>query len=99
MSTTSKKSLHRRILEAIKASGKLDVDYYEIMRAVWPPDKYPRAYRHSANGGPPGVAMVFGKALREMHGQGFITRNRLERFGQPNIMLLSGGRRELQEYR
>ncbi|NHR04406.1 hypothetical protein HA052_04275 [Chromobacterium haemolyticum] len=47
------------------ASGER-MTYHDLMLAVFPFDEYPKAYRYQSNGGPPGCAMVFGKALREM---------------------------------
>ena len=43
------------------------ISYADLMRAVFPEDLYPKAWRYSANGGPPGCAMAFGRALQE-HG-------------------------------
>ena len=40
--------------------------YYSLMVQCFPPDEYPKAWRYQSNGGPPGCAMAFGKALREM---------------------------------
>lgn len=42
------------------------LDYQELMRRCFPEKHFPRAFRCSSNGGPPGCAMAFGKALREM---------------------------------
>ena len=53
-----------RIARAMR--GHLQRDYHDLMRAVFPPAEYPRAYRYQANGGPPGCAMAFGRALREL---------------------------------
>jgi len=36
------------------------------MEAVFPESDYPNAWRYSCNGGPPGCAMSFGRALREL---------------------------------
>lgn len=69
---------------------------------MWPVDKFPRAYKHSVNGGPPGVAMVYGKALRELRDRAYIMRIRLyiggqeERFGQEDVQLLSCGRKHVR---
>ncbi len=57
-------SLHQRIVDATR--GEPRVGYWTLMHRVWPEDKYPNAYRRSSNGGPPGVAMVFGSALRKL---------------------------------
>lgn len=51
-------------IRAALASGPMT--YYNLMLAVFPSDEFPRAWRYQSNGGPPGCAMAFGKALREM---------------------------------
>ena len=56
-----KETLHTRILRALAEYPEGKAGYHALMRKVWPADKYPRAYRHSSNGGPPGVAMIFGE--------------------------------------
>ena len=91
-------TLHDRILTVLQEFPEGKAGYHALMYKVWPRDKYPRAYRHSVNGGPPGVAMIYGRALRELHEQGsimrmsiYIGRNQI-RFGQPDVQLLSGGR-------
>ncbi len=43
-------------------------DYYDLLLAVFPEKDYPKSWGRSCNGGPPGCAMAFGKALREMGG-------------------------------
>ena len=40
--------------------------YHSLMYTVFPRDEYPNAFRCSGNGGPPGCAMAFNRALREM---------------------------------
>lgn len=45
-----------------------EVTYHALLEAVFPPTWYPRAWRRSVNGGPPGCAMPFGHALRQMGG-------------------------------
>jgi hypothetical protein len=95
-------TLHRRILLALSEFQYGKAGYHALMRKVWPSDKYPRAFRHSVNGGPPGVAMVYGKALSELQRRGLISRcpsyigAKEERFGQSDVLLLSGGRREIK---
>lgn len=95
--------LHDRIMQALNECRDGRSDYHSLMRMVWPPNDYPRAYRHSVNGGPPGVAMVYGRALRELRECGFISRIRLyigvaeKRFGQEDVQLLSGGRKKIAE--
>lgn len=52
--------------ERIKASYRRGIGYRELMRAVFPEDQYPNAWRYQANGGPPGCAMSFGKAMKKL---------------------------------
>ena len=40
--------------------------YHQLMREVFPVEAFPRAWQYQSNGGPPGCAMAFGRALREM---------------------------------
>jgi hypothetical protein len=54
------------IKERIRAAYYRGIGYHELMHKVFPEDKYPKAYRYQQNGGPPGCAMAFGRALREM---------------------------------
>lgn len=97
-------SLHFRILVALADFPEGKAGYHALMYKVWSHDKYPRAYRHSSNGGPPGVAMIYGRALRELREQGLIMRIRVHmgreenRFGQEDVQMLSGGRKKLREW-
>lgn len=52
--------------ERIKASYRRGIGYRELMREVFPEEQYPRAWRYQSNGGPPGCAMSFGKALKQL---------------------------------
>lgn len=56
-----------RIRTALNGTSR--AQYHELLRAVFPPDIYPNAWNYSANGGPPGCAMAFGRALRKMGAQ------------------------------
>lgn len=95
--------LHLRILSALSTHHRGQASYYGLMRDVWPPEQFPRAYRHSVNGGPPGVAMSFGRALNELRQMGLISRmatylgGERQRFGQEDVWLLSDGRKALRE--
>lgn len=40
------------------------IDYHDLLRAVFPYEEWPNAWRYQSNGGPPGCAMAFGRALR-----------------------------------
>lgn len=53
----------------IRSSYEKSRDYATMLCAVFPPELFPKAHRISNNGGPPGCAMAFGKALREMGGR------------------------------
>lgn len=69
--------------------------YYRLMEAVWPPKDYPKAYRNSCNGGPPGVAMVFGTYLHKMRQEGLISRRKPylgHHFGQEDVALTEMGK-------
>ena len=52
--------------ERIKASYRRGIGYSELMRAVFPEEQYPKAWRYQSNGGPPGCAMSFGKAMKQL---------------------------------
>jgi hypothetical protein len=62
-----KKSTEQRIKEAM--GSKTTMQYHDLMRLVFPPEKYPNAYNYSVNGGPPGCAMTFGSAIKRMGGR------------------------------
>lgn len=55
------------IADRIRQNYTLGITYHELMRLVFPEDLYPNAYRYQSNGGPPGCAMAFGKALRKLN--------------------------------
>ena len=57
--------LKERICTALQIAGG-SMTYYSLMVQCFPFDEYPKAWRYQSNGGPPGCAMAFGKALREM---------------------------------
>lgn len=41
-------------------------DYDTLMQRCFPIEVWPRAWRVATQGGPPGCAIAFGKALREL---------------------------------
>lgn len=90
--------LHLRILKALSQFDNGRARYDLLMYKVWPSDKFPRAYRNSSNGGPPGVAWVFGRALREMREKSLIYRpnERDDKFGQHDVSILSAGRKAME---
>lgn len=57
--------IKERIIASVTKQGGWG-DYHQTMRDVFPDDQFPRAWRYSSNGGPPGCAMAFNRALREM---------------------------------
>jgi hypothetical protein len=63
-----RRPLKTRILEALTSAGG-KMGYHDLMQTIWPPDLHPKAYHRSMNGGPPGVAMPLGRALRELQAE------------------------------
>lgn len=57
------KPLKQRIHDALAAGPR---PYHAVLHEVFPDEQFPRAFRCSVNGGPPGCAMAFGRALREI---------------------------------
>lgn len=49
--------------------------YHDLLAAVFPEKDYPKARNYGCNGGPPGCAMAFGRALREMREAKLIEHN------------------------
>lgn len=83
-------TLPERIIATLETNGGR-MSYYRLMGELWPEEKYPKAWRRSINGGPPGVAMVLGATLGRMHRAGVISRPPAyygQRFGQHDILLL-----------
>lgn len=58
-------SIKDRIRRAYSGYG---TRYYDMLIDVFPKQNFPNAFRYSSNGGPPGCAMPFLRALREMGG-------------------------------
>lgn len=84
-----------RIVDALRAFPMGRASYHELLWKLYPHDQYPRAWRSSSNGGPPGVAISYGRALNSLHRKGIIYRppvfvcGEIERGGQPHVSLLS----------
>jgi len=55
-------SLKARVLEHYRPG----VGYDELLRAVFPPARHPRAWNYAHGGGPPVCAMPFARALRQL---------------------------------
>lgn len=64
--TARRLPIRERIRLAMR--GRLRAPYWELMRDVFPPSQYPKAWRHSGNGGPPGCSMAFNAAIRRLGG-------------------------------
>ena len=58
------------IAERIRAAmaGRSTAPYFDILRATFPADRYPRATNYATGGGPPGACMSLGAAVRRMGG-------------------------------
>ncbi len=57
-----------KIKERIRKHYKPGIHYYALLSLVFPENEYPGAWNYPWHGGPPGCAMAFGWALREMGG-------------------------------
>lgn len=57
------------IKERIRAAYESGITgYHSLMNAVFPRDIFPRAFMNPTRGGPPGCAMAFNRAIRDMGG-------------------------------
>lgn len=67
--------LELKVLRALKNAAK-EGDHkmtrHALMYALWPPKDFPKAWRYSSNGGPPGIAMHMGRVLRTLREKGLI---------------------------
>lgn len=54
------------LVDRIRYAWSPGIRYYDLMRAAFPTDEFPDAFRTPNRGGPPGCAMAFGAALRRM---------------------------------
>lgn len=54
------------IATRIRQAWKPGISYHGLMFLVFPPKQFPKAHSYQHNGGPPGCAMAFGKALRKL---------------------------------
>ncbi len=57
-----------KIKDRIRKHYKQGIHYYILLGLVFPRKDYPKAFNGAHKGGPPGCAMAFGRALREMDG-------------------------------
>ena len=63
-----------KIKDRIKKYYTPGIERQDLMLLVFPRKEYPKAWNYSTNGGPPGCAMAFGRALREMGGSVYVSR-------------------------
>ena len=68
--------LQSRIVDALNAAPGRRMSYHALARSLWPPDRCPKAWRYSTNGGPHGWAMSLGRALRELREAGIAYESR-----------------------
>lgn len=54
------------IIQRIHDAYRPGIGYHELMDAVFPSDQFPNAFRGRTEGGPPGCAMAFGRALNRL---------------------------------
>lgn len=64
--------LQTRIVDLLKQQPKRRMDYHALMGSLWPRDLCPKAWCYSRNGGPPGIAMPFGRALNKLSAAGVL---------------------------
>jgi hypothetical protein len=55
-----------KLKDRIRTHFQTGITYRELLDLVYPWEEYPDSRRRSMNGGPPGCAMAFGRALREL---------------------------------
>jgi hypothetical protein len=67
--------LKMKIIDALTSSKNGRMHYHDLARKLWPPDKHPRAWNYSSNGGPHAWCMPLGRALRELHTAGIAQEN------------------------
>ena len=94
---TMQSDLHRntvtpllaKIVTILNEAGSKRMSYHDLMLKLWPPADYPRAWRYSSNGGPPGCAIAFGRAVGQLRRLGMV----YERIhGRRREICLSGDR-------
>jgi hypothetical protein len=75
------------IAERIRAAmaGRTSASYFDILRATFPSDQYPRATNYATGGGPPGACMAFGAAVRRMGGSCYHRANGERVVYLPNV--------------
>jgi len=58
--------IRQRIIDALKQNGGR-MEYHALLRAVFPPHQFPRAFDRPTRGGPPGCSMALSAAITK-HG-------------------------------
>lgn len=59
-------SLSERIRNAFEESGNVKMRYADLALAVYPHDRYPKAWNYPAQGGPPGCYMSLSAGIRRL---------------------------------
>lgn len=65
--------IRTRILAAL-GERRGEVPYDQLLRAVFPEDQFPNAFRYQSHGGPPGCAMSFRRAMNALEKDGLVRR-------------------------
>ena len=83
--------LKRRIVAALEGAPGGRMSYYTLADTLWPSEKFPKAWRCRAEGGPPAIAMPLGKALRELRQMGIAYEKKPRNTaGHGDVILLKG---------
>ena len=77
--------LQQRIVDLLLEHGGV-LRYDALAYKLWPPEKFPKAWRYSSNGGPHGWCMPLGKALRILRDKE-IAQERYAPFRRGDIVL------------
>ena len=54
--------IKQRIIDALRANGGR-MEYHALLRAVFPPHHFPRAFERPTRGGPAGCSMALSRAI------------------------------------
>ena len=81
--------LKQKIVDALLSEGGRQLNYHYLASKLWPPDKHPKAWNYSSNGGPHGWSLAYGRALRELREEG-IAKELLPKYetGRGDVVLI-----------